>query len=257
MLPRDARVLGVRAAGFLVLAIKRGLGVSWRLWAADSGCFLTVDAERTRDVCLVGVTADEMTLALALRLPGDVMDILLVGGTASLFGVPGMVCCEPSLVDGLLPLDVADAGRSGGGMLLSLLKKLDLRLPFFGAGEDGSCDRLSMVLSESEGRCWSEPSETAASCSASLSWCAARELAREDALEADLKPSRRPNVSSGPPGTEDEAGRDDSLGWDETGRARGFLKAEASLWLEEALEAAVEVRRWPKLGMPLTLREEE
>lgn len=35
-------------------------------------------------------------------------------------------------------LDIAEAGRSGGGMLLSALKKLDLRLPFDCAGEEGS-----------------------------------------------------------------------------------------------------------------------
>lgn len=177
-----------------------------------------VDAERERDACLVGVTAEEATVALALRFPGDVMDILL-RGTASLFGVPGRVCCEPSLVDGLLPLDVAEAGRSGGGMLLSPLKKLDLRGPFFGAGEDGICARLSMVLSESEGRLscpWrlpsgSEPSERIPSCSGSLSRCPALELAREDALEADLKPSSRPSASSGPPGTDAGVGRDGSL----------------------------------------------
>ena len=59
----------------------------------------------------------------------------------------------PSLVVGLLPLlDIAEAGRSGGGMLLSALKKLDLRLPFPAAGEEGSCERLSIVRSEREGR---------------------------------------------------------------------------------------------------------
>jgi hypothetical protein len=57
-------------------------------------------------------------------------------------------------VDGLLPLlfDMAEAGRTGGGMLLSALKKLDRRLPLPGAGDDGRLDRLSIVLSESDGR---------------------------------------------------------------------------------------------------------
>jgi len=95
----------------------------------------------------MGVTVDVVTLALALRFPGTVMDNRL-DGPPSLLGVAGATCGAPSLVEGLLPLDVTEAGRGGGGMLLSALKKLDLRLPFFGAGDDGSCDRLSMVLSE-------------------------------------------------------------------------------------------------------------
>ena len=196
---------------------------------------MIVDADRETDACLVGVTADEATVALALRLAGEVMDILL-GGTANLFGVPRIACWESSLVDGLLPLDVAEAGRSGGGMLLSPLKKLDLRGPFLDIGEDGICERLSMVLSEREGRLscpwrppwWSDASDTPPSCSGSLSRCPSLELAREDALEADLKPSSRPNASSGPPGIDDEAARDGGLNWYEGRRAKGFLNAEAS-----------------------------
>jgi len=113
----------------------------------DDGCFLTVDTEREIDVVLLGVIVDVVTLALALRLPGAVIDSLL-DGPPSLLGVAGATCGAPSLVEGLLSLDIAEAGRSGGGMLLSALKKLDLRLPFFGAGDEGSCERLSMVLSE-------------------------------------------------------------------------------------------------------------
>lgn len=211
------------------------------------------------DACLLGVAADETTLVLALRFPGTVMDSLLEAA-AALFGVDMAAGCGPSLVDGLLPLDVAEAGRKGGGMLLSPLKKLDLRLPFFGAGEVGICDRLSMVRSESEGRLsllWrlsgcSEPSEMTLPGSWSFSWKPVLELARDEAREAELKPSRRLSVSSGPPGTDDDVGRDESFSWCDAGRAKGFLKAGVSLWLE----AAVEVRRWPRLGMPLTLREE-
>lgn len=122
-----------------------------RFWVVDSveddGCFLTVDTEREMDVVLLGVIVDVVTLALALRFPGAVIDSLL-DAPPSLLGVAGATGGAPSLVEGLLSLDIAEAGRSGGGMLLSALKKLDLRLPFFGAGDDGSCERLSMVLSE-------------------------------------------------------------------------------------------------------------
>lgn len=94
-------------------------------------------------------------------------------------------------------------------MLLSALKKLDLRLPLPGAGEDGRLDRVSAVRSESDGRPFlfsgftgligldkSSIAESACSGSGSLSRNPALELAREDALEADLKPSRLPSVSS-------------------------------------------------------------
>jgi len=78
------------------------------------------------------------TLALILLFPGAVMDSLLED-VPNLLGVAGMEWKEPSLVVGLLPLlDIAEAGRSGGGMLLSALKKLDLRLPFDWAGDEGS-----------------------------------------------------------------------------------------------------------------------
>ena len=54
---------------------------------------------------------------------------------------------------GLLQLlDMAEAGRSGGGILLSALKKLDLRLPLPAAGDDGRLAKLSMVRSDSDGR---------------------------------------------------------------------------------------------------------
>jgi hypothetical protein len=52
----------------------------------------------------------------------------------------------------LLLLDIAEAGRRGGGILLSALKKLDLRRPLLCAGDEGSCARLSIVRSERDGR---------------------------------------------------------------------------------------------------------
>lgn len=87
-------------------------------------------------------------------------------------------------------------------MLLSALKKLDLRLAFPGAGDDGSCDRLSIVRSESDGRGFlveafgAGSSSVTSSGSGSFSRKPALESALEDALEADLNPSKLPNVSS-------------------------------------------------------------
>jgi hypothetical protein len=163
-----------------------------------------VDAGRDIADGLLGVVKDGGTLALALLLPGAVMDSR-DEGTPSLFGVAGMVRVGPSLVVGLLPFDMAEDGRGGGGMLLSPLKKLDLRLPLPGAGEGGSIDRVSMVLSESDGlrfffavtsgsgpaSSWSTYSD-----SASFSRNPALELALEDALDAERKPSRLPKASS-------------------------------------------------------------
>jgi hypothetical protein len=114
----------------------------------------------------------------------------------------------PSLVVGLLPplLDMAEAGRSGGGMMLSALKKLDRRLPFPPAGEDGSWARLSMVLSDSDcllgfflvavwGSGESSSSVTRVG-SSPMSWKPALDPAREEALDADRNPSKLPNASS-------------------------------------------------------------
>jgi hypothetical protein len=131
----------------------RGLGVFCKFCAGANGCFLTVDIGCRIEERLLGVAAGVVTFALTLLLPGAVIDSLFEG-TPSRFGVAGMGCGAPSLVDGLLPLllDMADADRTGGGMLLSALKKLDRRLPLPGAGDDGSWDRLSIVLSESDGR---------------------------------------------------------------------------------------------------------
>jgi hypothetical protein len=101
---------------------------------------------------LVGVAVGVGTLALMLLLPGAVVDGL-PDAAPNLLGVAGIGWRVPSLVLGLLPLlDIAEAGRNGGGMLLSTPKKLDLRRPLPAAGEDGSVARLSTVLSESEGR---------------------------------------------------------------------------------------------------------
>lgn len=175
------------------------------------------------------------TLALTLLLPGTVMD-MREEGALGLLGVVGSRSPAPSLVEGLLPLllfDMAEAGRSGGGMELSWLKKLDLRrLPFPFAGEEGSMDRLSTVLSDREGRV-----VRLAKCSGCasgrysgeelLSSRPACEPAREDALEADLKPSRLPRASSSLLVLRVRRGCEGVLLWREGGRAKGFLKAGA------------------------------
>lgn len=194
----------------LLFVSGRGLGVFCRFCAGANGCFLTVDIGCSIEVRLLGVAAGVLTFALTLLFPGAVIDSLLEGAPNRL-GVAGIGCGAPSLVDGLLPLlfDMADPGRTGGAMLLSALKKLDLRLPLPGAGEDGRLDRVSAVRSESDGRPFlfsgftgliglekSSIAESACSGSGSLSRNPALELAREDALEADLKPSRLPSVSS-------------------------------------------------------------
>jgi hypothetical protein len=112
----------------------------------------------------------------------------------------------PSLVNGrrsLFPSD--EAGRIGGGIELSALKKLDLLLlPLPPAGDDGSCDKLSIVRSDSEGRDFlgTGPGagfEDSDSCSGIHSGSASRNPALEDALddarEADRNASRSPNSS--------------------------------------------------------------
>lgn len=96
-----------------------------------------VETGRATVGVLLGVAVGVVTLALTLLLPGAVMESL-PDTVPNLLGVAG-AWNVPSLVVGLLLLlDIAEAGRNGGGMLLSALKKLDLRLPFPPAGDDGS-----------------------------------------------------------------------------------------------------------------------
>lgn len=128
---------------------------------------MIVETGLTTEGVLLGVATGVVTLALMLLLPGAVMESL-PDAVPNLLGVAGIGWNVPSLVLGLLPLlDIAEAGRSGGGMLLSALKKLDLRRAFPPAGDDGSWDKLSMVLSESDGRdfflavaCWGSGSSS-------------------------------------------------------------------------------------------------
>lgn len=255
--PSEGRVFGVRATMLLLTDRGRGFGVLTRFCACERGNFLIVDTGRDTEVVLLGVATGVPTLALMLRLPGAVMESLL-DARPNLCGVAGRTLVVPSLVVGLLldllELDMAEAGRSGGGMLLSALKKLDLRLPLPPAGDDGTCDKLSMVLSESDGRLFlvaalaSGSVSRANSGSTSLPWCPARELAREEALEAERKPSKPPNASSSLLVLGDGLGCSGALVWPEGTRATGFLKTGA---------LGVGSRGWPMLGMPLSRREAE
>lgn len=91
---------------------------------------------------------------------------------------------------------MADAGREGGGMLLSGLKNPEFLRPFT-AGEDGRCDRLSMVRSTNDGLedfearvCGSVRSSLVYSGSPS------RNPARDEARDDERNPSKSPKPSS-------------------------------------------------------------
>lgn len=103
------------------------------------------------DVGRLGVDTLEGIAALTLLFPGAVIDPR-EASDPNRFGVAGVCRGVPSLVDGRRLLPSAEAGRAGGGMEVSPLKKLDLRLPLPPAGDWGSCDRLSIVRSDNDGR---------------------------------------------------------------------------------------------------------
>lgn len=231
----EGRDLGVRATMVLLLERGRGLGVVWTFCSCESGCFLIKDAGRARDGALLGVAMALVALAaLTLLFPGTVMEPR-EASEARRLGVVGRACGVPSLVMGR-PLDSADAGLRGGGMEPSALKKLDLRLLLLPAGEEGSWDRLSTVLSESEGRAfltglrasaspaWSSTKGYSCSWSWSSSLNPARELAREDARDAERNPSRSPNTSSPDVVLGARVGGGIVRDWREVGRPIGFLK---------------------------------
>ena len=81
----------------------RGLGVFCKFCAGANGCFLTVDTGCRIEERLLGVATGVLTCALTLLFPGAVMDSLFEGAP-NRFGVAGIGCGAPSLVDGLLPL---------------------------------------------------------------------------------------------------------------------------------------------------------
>lgn len=207
------------------------------LWIGANAGFLMAVVGRDRDEMRLGVVAGVEKLALELLLPGTVME-MREDGALGLLGVTGRRLAVPSLVVGLLPLlllDMPDAERGGGAMLLSWLKKLDLRpllLPL--AGEEGRWARLSTVLSDSDGRGFLfATSATCASASGThsgdepLSCKPACEPALEDALEAARKPSRLPSPSSSLLVAGVRSDWEGVLVWREGGRAKGFLKAGA------------------------------
>jgi hypothetical protein len=85
----DGRDLGVRAIILLLSDKGRGFGVFCRFCARESGCFLTVETERTNEGVLLGVATGVVTLALMLLLPGAVIDSL-EAGMPNRLGVAGM-----------------------------------------------------------------------------------------------------------------------------------------------------------------------
>jgi hypothetical protein len=259
----DERLLGVRDSKLLLLDRGAGFEGVWRFCVGTSAGFLIAVVGRDIDEMRLGVVTGVVATALTLLLPGTVMDIR-VCGVVCLLGVAGRRLEEPSLVVGLLPpllLDMAEAGRRGGGMLLSWLKKLDLRrLPLAPAGEDGRCERLSMVLSDSDGRSFLL---AASSWSVSgtysgdelLSWKPAREPAREEALEAERKPSKLPRTSSWLVMLGVRSGCEGVRLWREGGRAKGFLKADAC-WVVVVPLRGGGAAVLAVLGMLLTRRDE-
>ena len=231
--------IGVREVVFLLAESGAGLDRVRVLWIGVKAGFLMAVVGRDRDEMRLGVVVGVEKLALALLLPGTVME-MREDGALGLLGVTGRRLAVPSLVVGLLPLlllDIADAERRGGAMLLSWLKKLDLRpLLLLFAGEEGSWARLSTVLSDSDGRgfllaAWAESTfaSTSGTCSGDelVSWKPAREPALEDAPEAARKPSRLPSASSSPLVIGVRSCWEGVLVWREGGRAKGFLKAGA------------------------------
>jgi hypothetical protein len=151
----EDRAIGVREVVLLLAESGAGLDGVRKLWIGVKAGFLIAVVGRDRDKMRLGVVVGVEKLALELLLPGTVME-MREDGALGLLGVTGRRLAVPSLVVGLLLLlllDMPDAGRRGGAMLLSWLKKLDLRpllLPL--AGEEGSWARLSTVLSDSDGR---------------------------------------------------------------------------------------------------------
>lgn len=111
--------------------------------------FRNCDVDFAADSVLLGVVVVLPTaLALTALLPGRVLDpARLSPRLRGVVGARGV----PSLVLGRLWSPVQKAGRAGGGILLSTLKKLDFltELPI---GEDGSCCKLSIVRSDSDMR---------------------------------------------------------------------------------------------------------
>lgn len=244
--PIDGLELGVLAAIVLLLDRGRTFGVDCRFCVCNRGGFLIVERGRAMEDLLLGV-ADVPAVA-ALKLRGAVIEPKLSISTAAerlisnipfwevkvpLCGVAGAARGVPSLVVGRLPFDNAEAGRAGGPIDSPLLKKLDLLRPLLPAGDEGSWDRLSIVRSDREGRdcptagLWASTSFSNAY-SDSFPLNPARELAREDALEADRNASKSPSTSVSFVPVEGFGGCELVRDCRDGGRPIGFLKTEAS-----------------------------
>lgn len=145
------RDLGVLAVIVLLLESGRVFGVDCTFCIWDSGCFFIEDMGFETVESLLGVAVGVLGVAaLTLLLPGAVIDPRC-DGPANRLGVDGVARGVPSLVIGRLLFPSWEPGRGGGAIGLSAEKKLDLRL-VFPAGDDGSCDKLSTVRSDNDGR---------------------------------------------------------------------------------------------------------
>jgi hypothetical protein len=193
---REGRDFGVRPVMVLAVDSGRALGVFCVFCTWARGNFLSCVNGFTEDILLGVDVAFVGVVALTLLFPGAVMAPKWPT-PPDLLGVAGVPCGVPSLVVGRAPR--ADAGRLGGGMELSTLKKLDCLLPL--ATGDATCDKLSIVRSDKDGRgarlfpstaTWSVspmPSSSRYACSSS------RNPAREDVPEVDAerKASKSPS----------------------------------------------------------------
>jgi hypothetical protein len=122
-----------------------------------SGCFFGFKAE------VVGLFAGIVVFFTGGRIVGLVVWVIervlvvlvvvrRVGLTANEIGIGGTGGCLIGDVGLDLEALIADAGRRGGriGLVASALKKLEVRL--FEEGEGGICKRVSIVLSDKDGR---------------------------------------------------------------------------------------------------------
>lgn len=117
----DGHALGPLDSRFLLLDITVDLVGVWIFCVGTNAGFLIAVVGRDADEIRLGVVAGVEATALTLLLPGTVID-RREEAALDLLGVVSSRLAVPSLVVGLLPLllfDMADAGRRGGGILLS------------------------------------------------------------------------------------------------------------------------------------------
>lgn len=145
------------------------------------------------------VVNDELTLrpppGVNPNPPSDVRDAGLALAGAFFADGSGGLAKPPSLVPGLLLMLLArlmlDNGRGGGPIGLSTEKKLDRRRSF---GVDGTAFRLSIVLSDKDGREVLLAFGVSTSASKTGSYCSSGETSSlKPCLEAERKPSSDPS----------------------------------------------------------------